>query len=59
MTTKPDRQQKPTDAKSRILWCNFCGYTADDLDQYLKHSCKEILEQSGQKMEPTGQNECR
>jgi hypothetical protein len=41
------------------LWCNFCGYESDDLIDYLAHSCVTVLEQKGQAVVPTGQNECR
>jgi hypothetical protein len=40
-------------------WCNFCGYSTDILPDYLAHSCVEVIEAKGQKVVPTGQNECR
>jgi len=40
-------------------WCNFCGYTTDNLNDYLSHSCIEVIEAKGQTVIPTGQNECR
>jgi hypothetical protein len=43
----------------KLNWCNFCGYSSDSLDDYLAHSCVEVLEAKGQKIVSTGQNECR
>ena len=40
-------------------WCNFCGFATNDQKEYLQHSCAEVLQQKGQKVEPTGLNECR
>jgi hypothetical protein len=41
------------------FWCNFCGFTSDHLDDYLAHSCIEVLAATGQKVAQTGQTECR
>lgn len=50
-----ERQQKAP-AK---WWCNFCGFATNDQNEYLKHSCAEILAKEGRTPQPTGGNECR
>jgi hypothetical protein len=35
------QNQRPADAKK--WWCNFCNFTTDDTNEYLAHSCKEVL----------------
>ena len=54
---KTDRAPEATGKQEN--WCNFCGYTSDNLIDYLAHSCIEVIEAKGQKVTPTGQNECR
>jgi len=54
--TGSKQQETQTPAK---WWCNFCGFATDDQREYLQHSCVDVLEQQGQKVTPTGQNECR
>lgn len=40
-------------------WCNFCGFKTTSLDEYLAHSCKEVLEAKGIDTAPTDAKECR
>ncbi len=48
-----------TESTDSILWCNFCNFKTTDQEEYLKHSCKDILEAQGKDMAPTDQKECR
>jgi hypothetical protein len=48
-----------TESRDSILWCNFCGFKTTDLPEYLKHSCKEVLEKKGVETAPTDTMECR
>jgi hypothetical protein len=52
-------QENGTQAAPAEWWCNFCGFATNDQKEYLQHSCAEVLQQKGQKITPTGQNECR
>jgi hypothetical protein len=58
-TGAPDTQENKTQDAQAQWWCNFCGFATNDQKEYLQHSCADVLQQKGQKIEPTGQNECR
>jgi hypothetical protein len=36
------------------FWCNFCGYRTENPQDYLAHSCVEVLERSGRPPEEPG-----
>ena len=61
--TAPDGANAPQENVAQSApakwWCNFCGFATDDQNEYLQHSCAQVLQQKGQKIEPTGQDECR
>jgi hypothetical protein len=40
-------------------WCNFCNFKSSSQQEYLKHSCKDVLEAQGKNTAPTDQKECR
>jgi hypothetical protein len=46
-------------AKAAEWWCNFCDFRTDDEQEYLTHSCKDVLAARGVDAKPTGANECR
>lgn len=53
---QPQAQAAPAPAK---WWCNFCGFATDDQQEYLQHSCVDVIKQQGRTVAPAGQNECR
>ncbi|MDR3707026.1 MAG: hypothetical protein P4L33_01900 [Capsulimonadaceae bacterium] len=58
MATQSEAQEKER-ARDDVLWCNFCGHKSTDQAEYLKHSCKDILDAKGVSTAPTETKECR
>jgi len=40
-TTAAPTAERTADKKK--WWCNFCNFTTDDQQEYLSHSCQEVL----------------
>ena len=52
------QQQNPgTDKKQ--FWCNFCNFESNDLQDYLSHSCREVITDRGEELPESLGNVCR
>jgi len=58
-SAEPREQQVKAPDKKALWWCNFCEFRTNIVQEYLSHSCRDVLDKAGVKTRPTGQNECR
>jgi hypothetical protein len=46
-------------AREETWWCNFCQFTTRDMNEYLAHSCVDVLAAQGQLPASSGETNCR
>ncbi|MGH7755180.1 MAG: hypothetical protein ACREM8_02710 [Vulcanimicrobiaceae bacterium] len=46
-------------AREETWWCNFCQFSTRDLNEYLSHSCVDVLAANGQFPASGGETHCR
>jgi hypothetical protein len=49
-TVNTPESERDQDAKRDTLWCNFCGFKSEALDEYLAHSCIDVIKASGKEI---------